>query len=648
MERGIRRSFRLGTPARCASFDVFDTVLLRRLILGSNVAQFALDIATRSGLLEPGFADAAIHDFERLAHDAGQRAVLTSEVWRTWCEHHALASTLGEKLTDLELQVESAFAEALPSGAEVVHAARASGCSVSFVSDTPWAEHHLAEVLQGIGIAGPDDRVFTSATRHHTKSSGRLFDIAIRELGCSPKEIRHVGDDPVGDVRRARSRGLRAEHMRSGRPTRWEHTLAVAGRDNRMTSALFAGAARLARLQRSDGSLPPAAARVSAGVAGPLLTAYVWWTIEQAIHLELDRLYFCGRDGELLLLLAQDIRYAVDPERKVELRYLAGSRRAWQFAALHCAEPKDVSWLLDGIDSVPTAFEALGIDCEAWTQKIHCLDDLLSAVSSDTELRDVIDKSASEAHRSMSSFLAQEGLLDGAPKGIVDVGWSGRAIRPLDAVIRSSGGAGRREYFFLGYRPAGRDPWNSPVPRAFVPGATSSAYLVEAFCASTAPSAWGYEQSDNGHVSIIEGPHEGDGLRLWGIDHHRSIVRAVASEFAKSVTIGRRLDDRWEPDVSSCAPVLSRALEELRRVPTAEEADAWGTFPVVDAHLGTPSMELAPKYGPHAVIAGTRRDPSRWSEASLVRSARPVRSGLNARFRAARILQGHRARFLRP
>lgn len=622
--------------SRIATFDVFDTVLARRLVLGPTVAQFALDVATARGVVCPASAT-SIEQYEKIAWSEVERPVGVVEIWLAWCRHRRIDERVAPRLAEIELEVETAFAAVCSPGHDRLSQARAAGKQIAFVSDTPWTEGELSSVLDEIGVLRSGDALFTSASRRQSKAVGDLFDEVVASLACRPEQVHHIGDDVIGDKRRAFERGMLATLLSQGRPTRWEQMLADAGSRTGQTSALLAGAARLARLDQAVDVLRPAAAEVSAGVAAPLLTAYVWWTIEQAIHCGLERLYFCGRDGELLLLISQEVRDLVDPAHRVELRYLRGSRRAWQLGSYSSLDDSDVSWLLDGINDLRTATSILRIDADAVPVDVTSVPAFVRRVSSDERLRSAVRASAEAAGSTMVKYLQQEGLLDDVAVGVVDVGWSGRAIRPLDSVLRGAGRTARLEYFFLGYERRGADPWSGPAPRAFVPGATSSAFLIECFCSSTTASAWAYRPSSEGGIEVVEGPSEGDGIRAWGIDEHRAVVLRAAAEFCTSVEIAQRLDPGWRPEMSACAPVLGSMLETLRRHPTAQEAAGWGSFPLADSHSNGPSAELAPPRRPVDALRGGNYVKSRWPAASAARSSRPSRYATRLHFRGGRL-----------
>ena len=71
-------------------------------------------------------------------------------------------------------------------------------------------------------------------------------------------------------------------------------------------------------------------------MAGPLLTAFVAWVLQEAKAQGVRRLYFVARDGEVLMAVAQILASRLGGP---ELRYLFGSRRAWLAPSADLRDP---------------------------------------------------------------------------------------------------------------------------------------------------------------------------------------------------------------------------------------------------------------------------------------------------------------------
>ena len=126
--------------------------------------------------------------------------------------------------------------------------------------------------------------------------------------------------------------------------TRYERRLDAAAAAGSRLAADFARAARAARA-----AVPAADARaaalvdVAAGVAAPMLVAYVLWLLEAAAGRGTVRIDFLARDGQVLHAIARRLAPRLYPG--IDCRYLAASRQIWTRAI--SASP-DHHWLWYG------------------------------------------------------------------------------------------------------------------------------------------------------------------------------------------------------------------------------------------------------------------------------------------------------------
>jgi putative hydrolase of the HAD superfamily len=96
-----------------------------------------------------------------------------------------------------------AFADAAPALREL----QKRGVRVVCVSNWDYA---LPEVLERVGLGALLDAVVTSAAVGARKPDPRVFEAALRAVGCDAGEALHVGDSSVEDVDGARGAGVRA------------------------------------------------------------------------------------------------------------------------------------------------------------------------------------------------------------------------------------------------------------------------------------------------------------------------------------------------------------------------------------------------------------------------------------------------------
>ena len=322
-------------PRLVRSFDVFDTVLTRRVGDPEALLDLLAARLARAGTLSapPAVFAASRRRHEReLTRATGRYAALPAI-------HAAVADALNEPPEHAELwrqaeeDLERELTVAVPGAAELLAAARSQADLVVFVSDTPHSPAFLRELLERAGLVTEEDRVFTSAGRDCSKTAGGFFTAVARELEpeLGRAVFHHEGDNRRSDVAGARVEGWTASWAPRARLNRYERLLEEHAATTDGVTSWLAGASRLARLEAEADGVPAPVAEVSAGAFAPMLVGYALWVAGQARQRGLKRLYFVARDGAVMLEAARPVLEVVAPE--LELRYLHGSRQPWIFGA---------------------------------------------------------------------------------------------------------------------------------------------------------------------------------------------------------------------------------------------------------------------------------------------------------------------------
>ena len=98
----------------------------------------------------------------------------------------------------------------VPSGQELVLAARAAGLPVALASNFDERLLGLATAVEPLTLA---EHVFASSELGWRKPSGEFFRAVERRLGLGPAQLLLVGDDPELDVAAARRAGWHARPL---------------------------------------------------------------------------------------------------------------------------------------------------------------------------------------------------------------------------------------------------------------------------------------------------------------------------------------------------------------------------------------------------------------------------------------------------
>jgi predicted HAD superfamily hydrolase len=285
------------------SFDVFDTLLTRAV--GAPSSLFLLlgrlpEVTRMTNCTPEEFARLRI-EAERRAR-SGRREITLHDIYSELGAGLGLPAAQRQQLADCELALERRLSRALPKATSLLKAHGADRRVA--LSDMYLPAHFVTELLERQGFAELLDRVIVSSEHGVTKSDGGLFGVLIELEQTMARRCRHVGDNPLSDVRVPRLLGLQAEHVPDAALNRYEQIWEQHRWSSGGLSSLFAGASRLARLEADASAELAPIVDVAAGVAAPLLSAYVLWVLASAQREGLKRLYFLARDGEILYLLA--------------------------------------------------------------------------------------------------------------------------------------------------------------------------------------------------------------------------------------------------------------------------------------------------------------------------------------------------------
>lgn len=234
----------LAAGGTVVTFDVFDTLLWRRVLFPSDV--FAL-----------------------LPHGRARAWRGTVEAWVTAACRRLLRRE--PRLEDIyrfyrfdpaeELALEARLVRASPWCLELVRALLARGVTVAAVSDMYLSAAQVAHLLQAAGY--PPLRVFVSSEVNASKhAGGRLFPHVGQCLHTDPTRWMHVGDNRHADIAMAERHGLSTCHVLAPRDTLLAllpalSSASVRARPGRPEEAIFLGELAIELHLRGAAELPP-------------------------------------------------------------------------------------------------------------------------------------------------------------------------------------------------------------------------------------------------------------------------------------------------------------------------------------------------------------------------------------------------------
>ena len=462
---------------------------------------------------------------------------------------------------------------------------------------------------------------------------------------CTPYRERH-------NRRRPEAKAVRIQPMLYSdcAVNRYEQILQSAASDTQGVSALMAGASRLTRLQFPDQCVRSRTLwEVAAGVAAPTLTAYLLWLFQRARELDIRRLYFLSRDGQVLFEMARALVWKWNLD--FELRYLYGSRQAWHRASVSEISERELGWIMDdtvflSVESalarvcvdpkqVEMALVSGGFGREDWTRNLDvrrrgCLRTMLRR---DPVARMIV-QNAQKYRDTFLRYLRQEGLFDRVASGISDTGWQGRVLDSLALVLMGSGQQVPYGLYFGLCGPAITGPPKSPREGFYIDthrGKGEPATLdqgriavVEMFCVADHGLVESYEERDGVVEPVLK---ESTNARVlnWGL----SEVREAIASFVHQLNWQYSTVEDFDPFVR----MVGRLMEEFWHRPSTEEARVWGALPFFEDQTEAYWMPLAERYRLSdlfriARCGDMRKHNNSWVSASKLLTSTPIRTGL--------------------
>jgi len=595
---------------RAVSFDVFDTLLIRRVCDPVAVFYFVGEESAKRGLTQ--MSPEAFRNARVEAEALARLPIRDGEVDLAGI-YKVLGRIIGcpvdrqRELMEIEVGMEREMIMPMPGARELVEAKRRMGCQIHFISETYLPSDFLEAMLRQHGFMRAGDRLWLSHTHRASKRSEKLFAIFLEQTGLLPGQLEHYGNDRDADLLAPQRMGIRTVFRPEGNPVRYEKLLERHSSQTNGWTSLLAGAGRMVRLEPQTNARVAGLNRITGDVICPVLMCHVLWILQRAKSLGLKRLYFISRDGYVEFLLARHLAARLLPD--MECRYLHGSRQAWHLAGLRKIDDAALEWIIGPSDGMNcgSMLKRIGLswnECEQFDLGLaaimggvenpvteHVRTAIKMALRTDGALHQVVIARAEEKRALLVDYAKQEGLLDGHPVGLVEIGWSGRTRASLERAL-SNFPLNNLHWFYFGIHRHVRlaDPervhyflHGPDVERAEIPFLPS---VLESFCLASHGSVEGYRREGGKVFPIFRNDVEKH-LDSWG----RKEVLAAIDDYAKG--LAERLAGFG--DMANLVVAARDLLTEFCSRPSAEDARLWGTIPFEHDQASHKSLLLAPE-----------------------------------------------------
>ena len=585
------------TRARVVSFDVFDTLIVRKVAAPRDVFLHLVTPAPFSSWKKDANELAQLRQqAESEARRRGVTARGSSEI--TLHEIHAVLAELLRRpesdvpaMVQAERLVERALCVAHPHLRKRFERAVADGKTVWCVSDTYHDTAFLQELLTGCGFALAGVQVVSSADARMSKGEGKLLVKLTRDAGLQPADVLHIGDHEMADFTIPVRQGFVAVH----------HPWAASRHDDR-PGTVPGDAIALGLAQIASRAVEPAVPfwwRFGYSVAGPLLSGFALWLHQRFQTDGVQRAYFLLRDGEIIL----DVyRALIGQKTGPTTALLESSRRAFTMPALTsgsasitsqlmaCENPRPAREFLERVGlraaDFKASFNAVGLTLEEMVaeEDTAAMMKMLSLFARRDVLDALLARSQSE-RRLLLRFLEQEGVMASGRIAVVDIGWNGTIQKGLGAVAALEKVPLDMHGYYLGTLPPMSQDLGGSTAQGFLFDAglpldrahavMQLRQLVEFICTTTRGSLRGF-RADGETVVPVHAPVDHPAMQRG----HVAALRSGAIAYAKSLADERRVFGEQPISAEASLRNLARVILE----PTGEEARTIGDIRHGDGH----------------------------------------------------------------
>jgi FMN phosphatase YigB (HAD superfamily) len=583
--------------ATVVSFDVFDTLIVRRFVTQESLLREVSYTIEKSGTcsLPASVVYSLRLDAEKKCRDSSPTQEVTlNQITCEMVKFLGLTDSFAPTLSSIEESVELSVGCANPNLLKLAWRRYEEGKRIIYLTDTYHSSDFIRQLLGSCGFPIEGTTIYASGELKLSKGRGDIFPAIVEVEGSDPSKIVHIGNHPRADFTNARHAGINSALVELANPTQYELDLDATSKFRTEFGAKISGASRMSRIVFSgDGESKGELTDIAADLVAPTFVPFVMWILAQSRRQRLKRLYFLSRDGKLLAAIANEL-CKLSEENSPEIRYIVGGRACYYPIAIVEGGPQANSTALR--DLATTSLQNLGDELgipRGWAKNIPSINrlgiaddariasranDVYAALSNDPAWSLLLSQSQSERARLAKAYLAAQGVIGSDPVGIVDIGWAGRTCSAIDAAVHADGAA-PPSYFFFGLTTAAEDvcPRSSIAYFAdhrFPSHRARSLYIgaLETLCSSGEPRTLGFEIRDG-----LASPkymrdeysqrHEGYANKI------EEVVLDVVRQLGKT----SRPDDFTEVELQdpSFLAALERNLSSFWERPSLDEAETW-------------------------------------------------------------------------
>lgn len=289
------------------SFDLFDTLLMRQVLLPEDVFELVDYRLKEQGIAIERFSEKRLASEKSLA----QQAPSLIEIYTYMRDTYGVSELVPEMAAELERQADYELIIPRKEVCDIFKKSVRNKKSVYIVSDSYYTKEQLAGFLNKCGITEYKD--ILSSCEYHTSKTQSLFQILKNLAGTS--SCIHIGDDKTADIEHGKKNGIETCHLYSGIDLleltgymgMWEQ---IDSYPDKLKAGIFTAGLFNSPFQfeREDGKI-----RINHifDVAylffAPIICDFVIWFYESVCKKNIPNVFLCARDGYLIKKLYDEL-----------------------------------------------------------------------------------------------------------------------------------------------------------------------------------------------------------------------------------------------------------------------------------------------------------------------------------------------------
>lgn len=591
-------------------FDVFDTLLTRKVIYPSSVFYFAGMQAIKLKLIDCS-AETYVYlrqEAEKLSRkEAVEGQIHCERIFEYLSELISVNKDICMQLMQLELEWESKLLFEIPGAKKLVEKERMNGHQIVYVSDMYWSSDVIRTFLENANIFQKEDKIWVSSEHGASKDSGNLFKKIFPHFSnINLSEIRHFGNDYFIDYQGAIKAGIKPILLEKANPNRYEILLEQSRDQTNGISSVLSGSGRYFRLLNSEKDVKTAEiARIVGNIAGPSMLMYCLWILREAKNRTINQLCFISRDGYVPFVICSKIGPKLGYD--FNYKYVYGSRQSWHIAGIREFNSDTYSWLFDSYSTLKliSILKRLGI---SWEKLIELAPEVLTLTKdantpldkntittlknifeNNKQLRSFLLELAAEKRQLLKDYLSENNIDFSQKTGMIEIGWKGKTRMSFEKALGNEN-ASNMHWFYLGLNQNIKQNTNRYSTFLYGPeldylSIDALPQIFESFCFAPHGSVKSFEKKEGKTRAIFNDKIENK-LDIWG--------RQIYLDYISSYCDNLPIDILQNYDIPNMRHTAYNLLKQFCEKPDKSDAIIWGDIPFMNNQEDSECSILAP------------------------------------------------------